>query len=91
MAKKCNYPQVVVKGARPPVPPRRCHLPKIWNAKNWNADIPVVYKKPWLPWKKRELERVVDMIEAIPGWHRCALTLYLSEVKWAATNVVYLG
>lgn len=90
MAKKCNYPQVVVKGARPPVPPRRCHLPKIWNAKNWNADIPVVYKKPWLPWKKRELERVEKMVQSMPGWDRFDLVVYLLEVKWDAHGVVYL-
>lgn len=73
-----RYAPVVVRGIDPPKIPQRCLI-----IKDFDPNKPVKEKKPLLPWKRRELKRVVDMVEAMPGAHRCAVFLYLTEMKWS--------
>lgn len=84
MAKQ-NFVPIVVHGAKRPEVPDKCMI-----VKNFDPDFQVKWRKPWLPWKRREFEKIEKMIHEMPGWHDCALWLYLSEVHWAAVGVFYI-
>lgn len=72
-----KYAPVIVRG-EPQQVPKRCQI-----IKKFDPNKSVKIKKPLLPWKRRELERIIDMVESMPGAYRCQLFLYLTELKWS--------